>query len=150
MDSSSDVEVISIDDGESDADAEDEIFTQEPQDDDEEEEEATIGQVREEQRQEKEETTTIGEFREERRQKQQQHHHQQQPPLFASSAAGNNAIDLTVDEPRSSHGLQLPSLPVVGFREEYDELLEGADGAAFHFEAVAELLLRFPEHWWCR
>lgn len=40
--------------------------------------------------------------------------------------------------------------PVFGFQEEYAELLEGVEGGDFPFEAVAELLLRQPEHWWCR
>lgn len=41
-------------------------------------------------------------------------------------------------------------LPVLSFKDEYEGLLEAADGRAFPAEAVAELLLRHPGHWWCR
>ncbi|CAM9902725.1 unnamed protein product, partial [Ectocarpus sp. 13 AM-2016] len=36
------------------------------------------------------------------------------------------------------------------FEQEYNDLHRSAQGFGFPFEAVAELLLRHPEHWWCR
>lgn len=39
---------------------------------------------------------------------------------------------------------------ITRFEQEYDDLHRTAQGFGFPFEAVAELLLRHPEHWWCR
>ena len=65
----------------------------------------------------------------------------------------NDLVDLTLSEPREHRPLrgQRAAASFSGFRSEYDELLERAreDGLGFPFEAVAELLLRHPKHWWC-
>ena len=67
----------------------------------------------------------------------------------------NNCVDLTSPEPgehnRPLRG-QRAAAALSGFRTEYGELLERtqAEMLGFPFEAVAELLMRHPKHWWCR
>lgn len=50
-----------------------------------------------------------------------------------------------VDLTNSSAG---PAEP--GFEQEYDVLRSAAQGFEPPLEAIAELLLRHPQHWWCR
>lgn len=67
----------------------------------------------------------------------------------------DGAIDLTasVSSPPafrrlSSRGAAQTS--VLAFEEEYDEIIDSSDGRGFPTEEVAELLLKHPDHWWCR
>lgn len=67
----------------------------------------------------------------------------------------SNCVDLTLSEPREHHRPlrgQGAAAALSGFRSEYAELLERTqeERMGFPFEAVAELLLRHPKHWWCR
>lgn len=67
----------------------------------------------------------------------------------------NNCVDLTSPEPRQRNQPlrdQRAAAALSGFRSEYGELLERtqAEMLGFPFEAVAELLMRHPKHWWCR
>lgn len=75
----------------------------------------------------------------------------------------SSAIDLTASadgygspQPRGrvSSSRPVADAPVLGFQEEYEELMEctvdDVSGVGFPCEGVAELLLRHPEHWWCR
>lgn len=55
-------------------------------------------------------------------------------------AAASTTIDLTAAAE--------PAPPT--FEQEYEALRSSAQGFVFPFEAVAELLLRHPDHWWCR
>jgi len=55
----------------------------------------------------------------------------------AATAAAGTTIDLTESAPPT-------------FEQEYEALRSSAMGFVFPFEAVAELLLRHPDHWWCR
>lgn len=92
-----------------------------------------------------------------RQQRQDQHRqgaHSPRPPSPRVSGSWRDPsalVDLTAVGSGSGGALGSPT-PVVSFQEEYDELVEGSSegGGGFPFEAVAELLLRQPEHWWCR
>lgn len=178
MDLWDDTEVISVDDYEETDDGEDrmkdsgdetdeEIFSQEPQADD---EEFTIGRARNFTRPRKafeedddEEEATIGDAMDYRQQQQRFGLDPQQEgynvpclrsrPLRSEAfSASENTVDLTQEVPTpntvSGHALS--------FQDEYEELLAGVEGEGagpgvwFPFEAIAELLLRHPEHWWCR
>lgn len=177
MDAWSDIEVISIDgEGGSDAgdkdDTDEEIFSQELQDKEDEEDEveqedtekeegeATIGDIRRRhQRDSLEEDASIGATRKQDQHKGRGRRGKHDTPRFSITPGDSStasAIDLTADEPGAARAGP-PSAPIVlSFQEEYDELLAGMEGdgavfgAWFPFEAVAELLLRYPEHWWCR
>lgn len=166
MDLSDDTEVISVDDYEETDDGEDrvkdsgdetdeEIFSQEPQAYD---EEFTIDRARN--------FTRARKAFEEDDARQQQQRPGLDPrqegynvPCFRSLPLRSdafseleNTVDLTQEVPTpntvSGHALS--------FQDEYEELLAGVEGEGagpglwFPFEAIAELLLRHPEHWWCR
>lgn len=178
MDPWADAEVISVDDYEESDEGEElvkdigdetdeEIFSQEPLADN---EEFTIGQARNFTRARKafeddddEEEATIGDARD--YQQQQQRHGLdplqegcnvpclRSPPLRSKVfSESENTIDLTQEgsTPNTVSG------HVLSFQDEYEELLAGVEGEGagpglwFPFEAIAELLLRHPEHWWCR
>ena len=154
-------------------DTDEEIFSQEPTGDD--FEELTIGQIRDstrghkswqtEEEEDEEEEETIGEARKKRLQWPPTQRNEWEggcdvstprlPPVRPGETSWEttDTIDLTGDSPSSN---LVGGGPVLSFREEYDELLSGLDGEGagsglwFPFEAVAELLLRHPEHWWCR
>lgn len=51
----------------------------------------------------------------------------------------SEVVDLTTE----------PSEPA-SFDQEYDVLRSAAQGFEPPLEAIAELLLRHPQHWWCR
>lgn len=72
---------------------------------------------------------------------QEPHEEGHRPQDISAAATTAVAVDLTgpAREPDA-----------LTFEEEYDGLLRSARGFGFPFEAVAELLLRRPEHWWCR
>lgn len=173
MDSWSDVEVISIDSDSHDYDseniddpAEQEIFSQQQADDEElSEQEGT-------------ETQGVNDTETEETQLEvlsQPSQHADptsaSPPqhdlAFRSNRAAGPAYGV-VDRTASAAGdSSLPSSKRISpsqtvdlgasseFEAEFQELLEctlddAGDGAGFPAEAVAELLLRYPEHWWCR
>lgn len=63
------------------------------------------------------------------------------PASFGNAAASTaSTIDLTAAAPEALRT----------FEQEYDALRRSAQGFGFPFEAVSELLLRHAEHWWCR
>lgn len=65
---------------------------------------------------------------------------EQQPPASA-------LVDLT--RTNSAAGPAEPK-PVASFEQEYHVLRSAAQGFEPPLEAIAELLLRHPQHWWCR
>lgn len=103
--------------------------------------------------QENDEGFTVAEIRQGHHQQQQQQQ-KQQKRLPRPPAA--ETIDLTTTPTHSQHsssspmGAALRMAPVLDFQDEHEELMEGAERGVYPFEAVAELLLRHPEHWWCR
>lgn len=88
----------------------------------------------------------------------------QAPPPYHASGSRSSAIDLTTwadgygsPQPKGTvfSSRAVIDAPVLGFEEEYEELMECtvddiSGGTGFPFEGVAELLLRHPQHWWCR
>lgn len=71
----------------------------------------------------------------------QEPHEEGHPPQNISENVTTDTVDLTgpAREPDD-----------LSFEQEYDGLLSGTRGFGFPFETVAELLLRYSEHWWCR
>lgn len=62
---------------------------------------------------------------------------EQQPPVSVR-------VDLTNSSPSPAEAT------TTSFEQEYDVLRSAAQGFEPPLEAIAELLLRHPQHWWCR
>lgn len=81
--------------------------------------------------------------------------------VHATHAAPTIDLTATAGTSPSQRRHALPRSTVVGtkavlsFQEEYDDLMQWhadgqGNGGAFPGDALSELLLRHPDHWWCR